>query len=211
MKRLLFPIILIACVVLGGVSADFVKYGGEGDAAYSDKGAHNTKAKDKHGKKDKESHGKKSKSDKKDSKKKADSHGKDKATKNSKKKEKSKDGHGKSDAYDDGAGTVSYLKFKRHFVVPVMKNGTIEALVIMNINLLLNENAPDQTYNLEPKVRDALMRNLMGLSNQGAFGNSLTNAENFENIRLELLKAAKSVLSDSVDDVLILDIARQER
>lgn len=110
----------------------------------------------------------------------------------------------------DGA-SVAYLKFKRQFVVPVMKRGKIDALIIMNLNVELNDDAPDNVYSYEPKLRDAIMRELLSLSDDNIFGENLTSANSYETLRATLLRATKAVLPEGVQDILILDIARQEQ
>lgn len=190
-KKLLFPLVLMMTVVGGAVAADFIR---SGDTA---KGESHGESKDsshdrKGDKAKKDSHGK---SDSKDAKKKKDSKGKSKD-----------DGHDGSDS-----SSVSYLKFKRQFVVPVMEHGKIEALVIMNLNLELNENAPDNVYSLEPKLRDAITRELLTMSDNNIFGKKLTSAESYETLRDTLMRASEAVVPDGIKDVLILDIARQEQ
>lgn len=186
MKKILFPILMILFVIGGAVAADFLKNSG-GDSAAED------------------SHAPKKKNAKDDDQGKAK---KDKKKKKSKEKGKDKDGKGKTSSR---SGDVSYLKFKRQFVVPVMTQGKIDALVIMNLNLELSSEAPDNAYSLEPKLRDAITRELLALSNEGVFGANLTSAESYENVRRTLLSASKAVLPDGIQDLLILDIARQEQ
>lgn len=187
MKKIIFPILMILFVIGGAVGADFIKNSG-GDPKPSG---------DSHGKKSADNHAKKKSQDGKS----------DKKKKSDKKSAKKDDGHGEEASGD----TNTYLKFKRQFVVPVMKSGAIEALVIVNINLELDEHAPDNVYSFEPKLRDAITRELLGLSNRGVFGDNLTSAESYESIREKLLSASKGVIEEGISDILILDIARQEQ
>ena len=193
-KKILGSALLIVSVVGGAVAADFVKH----RAASED-----TEATKKGSKKD--SHSKASKKDK------ADGHGK---------KDKKSDGHGKIDKKGGSKGHgdlssmidgPSYLKFKRQFVVPVLKGNEIEALVIMNLNFELDGSAPDNIYSYEPKLRDAIVRELLTLSDKGIFGEDLTTPQNYEMLRSTLLEAGQQVLSEGIRDVLILDIARQDQ
>lgn len=134
-----------------------------------------------------------------------------KSKKSSKKDDKSSKKNKEYDnvtSYDD---SPKYLKFKRQFVVPVMENGKIDALVIMNVNYVLDEQAPDNVYSFEPKLRDAIMREMLAMSNQDVFGENLTMAKNYELLRSTLLRAGQGVLTEGIRDVLILDIARQEQ
>ncbi len=190
MKKILFPILMILAVVGGAVAADFIRSSG---GAKADASAE--KSEKKSAKKDsKDSHGKADKKDKKDKKDKGHS---------------KKDDKGHSSESD--SSNVAYLKFKRQFVVPVMQSGKIDALVIMNLNLELNGEAPDNAYSLEPKLRDALTRELLTLSDDDMFGANLTSADSYEILRSTLLRAAKAVMPEGIEDILILDVARQEQ
>ena len=189
MKKILFPILMILAVVGGAVAADFIRSSGGSKAEASSEKHEKTS----HKKDSKDSH---AKTDKKSKKKKDDGHGKS-----------SDKGHSSS----SDSGNVAYLKFKRQFVVPVMQNGKIDALVIMNLNLELNDDVPDNAYSLEPKLRDALTRELLTLSDDDMFGTNLTSADSYEVLRSTLLRAAKAVMPEGIEDILILDIARQEQ
>ena len=179
-KSVLKTFILIVAVIGGAVGASFVKSSMGSTPAVVDK-AHE-KAKDDHG----DSSHKKEKKDKKES--------------------KSKDGHGEAVKSDK----VDYLKFKRQFVIPVMNDKKIDSLLIMNFNLELNEDAPSDSFQLEPKFRDAFMRDLLELSNQGLFSDDLTSPKTFEIIRETLLGSSRRILEEGVENVLILDIVRRD-
>lgn len=133
-------------------------------------------------------------------------HGEEKSHKKESKDKKSSGGHGASDY----AGEISYLKFKRQFVIPVMDHKKIEGLVIMNFNLELNDQAPSDSFNMEPKLRDAFMRDLLELSNQGLFSEELTSPKTFEIVRETLLGSSRRIIESGVENVLILDIARRD-
>lgn len=182
-KKLLFPLVLMMAVVGGAVAADFIR---SGDSAKSE--SHEEGGDESHAKDDKKSK-------------------KDKKKKDGKKKKSKDDDHGET----DDSTSVSYLKFKRQFVVPVMERGKIDALVIMNLNLELNGDAPENVYSLEPKLRDAITRELLTMSDNDVFGKKLTSAESYETLRDTLLRASKAVVPEGIKDVLILDVARQEQ
>lgn len=103
-----------------------------------------------------------------------------------------------------------YYDFGRQFVVPVMQNGKVGALVILDINLELDQGDADGMFSMEPKFRDALMRELLALSNEGLFTGQMTDPDRYETIQKSLLRAARTV-KDEVRNVLILDIARQDQ
>ncbi len=148
----------------------------------------------------------------------ADKHGDDhgeksdakpKKEKEKKKKSKKDDKHG--GGHDkEGGETTGFMKFSRQFVVPIVSRNNVAALVIMDINLELDPSATENAYSREPKVRDALLKTLLQLSNEGAFGGGLLEQENLDEIRARLLASAKTVLGEDVVGVLILNVARQD-
>ncbi len=190
MKNILFPLTLIIVVILGGVSADFLRNRQMETATNPD--THTPKDKpDSHGDKNASAHKKKDKNHKKS-------------------KKKSKDSHG-SAKNDNGSNAPTYIKFKRQFVVPVMEDGNINSLVLLNLNLELGPDAPANTYTLEPKLRDSIMRELLALSHSGVFSHDLTSADTYEKLQAALLLASQSIITDGVENVLILDLARQDQ
>jgi len=135
-----------------------------------------------------------------------------KSDKNSKddKHSKSKDkGHDKSSS--KSSDDFEFLKFKRQFVVPVIGEDRVEALVLLNIGISLSGDVKEELFRYEPKFRDVFMRELLGMSNAGYFNNELTDPNTYEVLRETLLRAAKEIQKDGVKDVLILDFARQDR
>lgn len=183
LKSALKTLVLIIAVIGGAVGASVVK--DSGILSSADEGQTKTSSsKDTHQKAENED-----KSHKKEDKKKEPSKGHDEA------------------AY---SGEISYLKFKRQFVIPIVDQKKIESLVIMNFNLELNDKAPAESFNMEPKLRDAFMRDLLSLSNQGLFSEELTSPETFETVRETLLGSSRKIIKEGVENVLILDIARRD-
>ncbi len=141
---------------------------------------------------------------------------KEKAEAKPAKKEKEKKAKSKKDGkhgggYGDAAGDATgFMRFSRQFVVPVITRDDVAALVILDINLELDPSATENAYSREPKVRDALLKTLLQLSNEGAFGDALLEQENLDEIRARLLASAKTILGDDLVSVLILNVARQD-
>ena len=130
--------------------------------------------------------------------------------KKSKKDDKHGGGHGGGHGKADAGGETGFMKFSRQFIVPVVTRSNVSALVILDINLELDPSATENAYAREPKVRDALLKTLLQLSNEGAFGDGLLEEENLGEIRERLQASAKTVLGDEVIGVLILNVARQD-
>jgi flagellar basal body-associated protein FliL len=196
MKNIIMAVIAIACIVAGGVGGHFLRSmsGGSGDDSHAEKPAdagHGAKD-DGHGEK-KDDHGSKK-----------DDHGK---------KPDKKDAHGKKDSHGGDAGSGSeilYYKFSREFVVPIIREGRVHSLVILNLNLEVDGDLSQKLFEMEPKIRDNIMTTLVGLSNDGSTLQSITTVENYESLRSTLLMNLQTVLPSGLQNVLIVDFAKQD-
>lgn len=120
---------------------------------------------------------------------------------------KAKDGHGgKADAGDAPA----YYKFSREFVVPIIEDERVKSLVILNLNLQVNSSASQALFSQEPVLRDNIMSTLIALSGDDTIFNSLNNVEHYETIRSMILTNLQESVSGEIQNVLILDMARQD-
>lgn len=111
----------------------------------------------------------------------------------------------------DPESLPEYVKLNNQFVVPVLKDGRVTAMVILALSLEVKHGATEQVYAREPKVRDALLQVMFDHANVGGFEGAFTDGANLVFLRSALLEAAQSTLGESVTDVLISDIARQDQ
>ena len=133
-----------------------------------------------------------------------DDHGDDHG-KSDKKKGKKDDGHGKKPSSGDSA----YYKFSREFVVPIMRGGQVNSLVILHISLETDSATSERLFSEEPKLRDNIMTTLIGLSNDGRTLEQPTDINNYETIRSMILMKLKDSIDDGIQIVLIVDMANQ--
>ncbi|MEQ8936413.1 MAG: flagellar basal body-associated FliL family protein [Amphiplicatus sp.] len=117
-------------------------------------------------------------------------------------------GHGASDS--DSAGDTGFMKFSRQFVVPVITSSGVRSLVVMDINIEVPPGMEESIYTREPKLRDSILAAMLNLSNRGAFNQNLLDGRNLDSIRADLLSAARSVIGEDAQNVLILNITRQD-
>lgn len=127
-------------------------------------------------------------------------------------KKDSKKSTKKGDKYDksESAGDSAYYKFSREFVVPIMRGGQVESLVILHISLETDAETSAVLFSEEPKLRDNIMTTLIELSNDGRTLIELTNVNNYETIRAMILMNLKDSISDGIRNVLIVDVAKQD-
>ena len=103
-----------------------------------------------------------------------------------------------------------YVKLNNQFIVPVVKNGRVGALVILSLTLEVKAGMTQQVYQMEPKLRDGFLQVLFDHANAGGFDGAFTEANNMTVLRGALLEVARKALGSSLIDVLIVDIVRQD-
>lgn len=116
---------------------------------------------------------------------------------------KAADDHGKG-------GAVEYVKLNNQFVVPVVGTGRVTSLVVMSLTLEVTIGQRENIYQLEPKLRDAFLQIMFDHANAGGFDGVFTSGAKMENLRTALREAGQSVAGHDVNDVLIVDIVRQD-
>ena len=123
-----------------------------------------------------------------------------------------------ADHAEDGAdaesepeeGAPEYVKMNNQFVVPVVDEGRVAAMVVLSLSLEVAAGNTETVYQREPKLRDAFLQVLFDHANIGGFSGSFTDGSNLVVLRTSLKEAASLVLGPMVSDILITDIARQD-
>lgn len=105
---------------------------------------------------------------------------------------------------------VEYAKLNNQFVVPVVEDGRMHALVIMTLSVEVPTGEKAAVFEVEPKLRDAFFSALIEHANIGGFDGNFTNSANMRSLREALFDASQTAVGPMIRDVLILDIARQD-
>ena len=106
--------------------------------------------------------------------------------------------------------TLEYVKMNNQFIVPVVSEDAVQALVVLTLSLEVQQGKTEMVYAREPKLRDAFLQVLFDHANMGRFRGTFTESNNLDILRAGLLQAARAVLGERVSDILIVDIARQD-
>jgi flagellar FliL protein len=107
-------------------------------------------------------------------------------------------------------GAPEYVKMNNQFVVPVVQDSRVAAMVVLSLSLEVEAGNTEAVYQREPKLRDVFLQVLFDHANTGGFAGSFTDGSNLVVLRTSLKEAAALVLGTAVRDVLITDIARQD-
>ncbi len=138
----------------------------------------------------------------------ASGHGEKESSGHDKPKADKGGGHDKEES--GASGDIAYYKFTREFVVPLIRNERVESLVIINLNLEVDSSESQKLFSMEPKLRDNIMTTLIKLSNDGDTLHTLTDVDHYETIRSMVLANLQGAISESIQNVLILDMAKQD-
>lgn len=111
---------------------------------------------------------------------------------------------------DDPDSAPVFAELSNQFVVPVVRNGSVRALIVMSITLEVAEGETEAVFAIEPRLRDAFLQVLFDHANTGGFDDNFTQAERMTILRQGLKETAQRLLGKAVRDVLIVDIVRQE-
>lgn len=106
--------------------------------------------------------------------------------------------------------TLEYVKLNNQFVVPVVQENRVDALVVISLSVEVEQGYKEEIYSREPKLRDAFLQVFFDHANAGGFRGAFTNSNNMDVLRKALRETAKDTVGSLVTDVLIMEIARQD-
>ena len=120
------------------------------------------------------------------------------------------EGHAATAELPDPEHLPAYVKLANQFVVPLMGPDRVEATVILTLSLEVPNGSQDAVYAIEPKIRDAFLRVLFDHANAGGFDGNFLNSSGLDDLRTALLEAALTAVGPMVNQVLIVDLVKQE-
>ncbi|MCV2875862.1 flagellar basal body-associated protein FliL [Rhodobacteraceae bacterium XHP0102] len=105
---------------------------------------------------------------------------------------------------------LEYVRLNNQFIVPIVREGTVRSLVVLSLVLEVETGQNQLVFNREPRLRDALLRVMFAHANAGGFDDVFTSSLAMTPLRQGMREAAIAVLGHIVNDVLIVDIMRQD-
>ena len=111
---------------------------------------------------------------------------------------------------DKDGNPFDYIKMSNQFVVPIVEDQRVASLVVMSLSLEVTAQDKDNIYLREPKLRDSFLRVLFDHANYGGFSGNFTSAANMDALRQSLREVAQRDIGKQINDVLVLEIARQD-
>ena len=84
------------------------------------------------------------------------------------------------------------------------------ALVVISLSLEMTSGGPELVFRREPKLRDSFLQVLFDHANSGGFEGNFTTGRKMDLLRGALRESAIKTLGNTVTNVLIADIVRQD-
>lgn len=103
-----------------------------------------------------------------------------------------------------------YVKLNNQFVIPDMKDGKVISMVVLSLNLEATTGTREKIYAMEPKLRDAFLQVMFDHANLGGFQGAFTDSRKMTDLRHALVEVAQNLIGSQVNDVLVMDIVRQD-
>lgn len=104
----------------------------------------------------------------------------------------------------------TYVSVGTQTIIPVVDGDKTTALMLFELAVDVDPSAHDQAVMAEPRLRDAFLRALLKMSSTGAFDETYTEDWVIDELRRNLGDQARRFLGDSLREVLVLDVIRQE-
>lgn len=126
-----------------------------------------------------------------------------------KKKDKSSYTNKKPAEPYDAEEPREFVKLPKQFVVPLIKNERVRALVVLSVTLEVDTGMTDTVFGRAPKLRDAFLQVMFRHANSGGFDGNFTSGHSMKDLRGSLNDVAQSLIGTIVHEVLITDIVKQ--
>ncbi|MEL6679993.1 MAG: flagellar basal body-associated FliL family protein [Pseudomonadota bacterium] len=106
--------------------------------------------------------------------------------------------------------SYDYVDLGKQFVVPVMGEDAVTALVVLSIVVEVAPEAADLVRNSEPKIRDMVLQVLFRHAQSGGFDGAFTTGQPMRDLRMALTEVVVETVGDGAKGVLVTDVVRQD-
>jgi hypothetical protein len=106
--------------------------------------------------------------------------------------------------------SLDFARLSNQFVVPVIDRGRVAAMVILSLSIAVDPGNTETVFTQEPRLRDAFLQTLFNHANMGGFDGNYTESGSMTLLRGALRETAQRVLGPVAQDVLVVEIVRQD-
>ncbi len=112
---------------------------------------------------------------------------------------------------EEGAAGHEYVRLNNQFVIPLLTEGEVDALVMLSLSVEVPAGQEEQVTAVEPRLRDLFLQVLFDHANVGGFDGLYTAQSVMRDLRGALRTAAQDELGPLITNVLITDLVRQDQ
>ncbi|WP_375262476.1 flagellar basal body-associated protein FliL [Palleronia sp.] len=114
-----------------------------------------------------------------------------------------------ADHANEPVGDGVFVRFQNQFVIPLIANGEVAAMVVMTLNLEVDPGVDARALEREPRLRDRFLRVMLDHAATGGFDGVFTSNGQINRLKTALIETASQEIGAGVRDVLILDMNKQ--
>lgn len=115
-----------------------------------------------------------------------------------------------STQYEPPPPNTEAVRFPNQFVVPLIEDEQVRAMVVIGIALEMREGHEFSLSHDEPRLRAAFLQLLFDHANLGGFDGVFTSGEALLTLRRALRDTARVIYGPEIYDVLITELTRQD-
>lgn len=115
-----------------------------------------------------------------------------------------------STQYEPPPSNTETVRFPNQFVVPLIEDEQVHAMVVIGIALEMREGHEFSLSHDEPRLRAAFLQLLFDHANLGGFDGVFTSGEALLALRRALRDTARVIYGPGIYDVLITELMRQD-
>ncbi len=105
---------------------------------------------------------------------------------------------------------TDYAKLDKQFIVPVIEDGGVIALVVVTMAIEVKKGGRDLVFEHEPKLRAEFLNVFFNHAQSGGFSGVFIESQLMGDLRSSLNAAAWSVLGETAHQVLVTSLIRQD-
>ncbi|SFG95604.1 Flagellar basal body-associated protein FliL [Palleronia marisminoris] len=110
---------------------------------------------------------------------------------------------------EEPVGEGVFVRFDQNFVIPLIANGEVAAMVVMNLTLEVDPGIDARVLEREPRIRDRFLRVMLDHAGAGGFDGVFTSNGRMDRLKTALIETANREIGPGLRDVLILDLNKQ--
>lgn len=104
----------------------------------------------------------------------------------------------------------SYAALKKQFIIPILTEERVTGLVVASIAIAVDEGTVEPVFEVEPKLRDAVLQVFFIHASSGGFRGDFLNKRAMTDLRERLNEVVSPIVGKTFHEVLLTEVVRQD-